>query len=160
MFCTSGGNSASVMSMRFVFNFIFFFSRFYNFFFFWALTAFFSWVFILLLLLFLSPHLPFLPALFLFFLLLFPRPLCWAPLWSRRGISFHLDQSFCSSTATWMSWTEAGLGTIFFFFFKAEGAREIGAKERRIKSEARKSKLRRSFSACSVAANRRRQGES
>lgn len=160
MFCTSGGNSASVMSMRFVFNFIFFFPDFIIFFFFFGPYH------LLFLSLYPPPPLSLAPSplsarlCFSSSFSSFPGPSAGLLFWSRRGISFHLDQSFCSSIATWMSWTKAGLGTIFFFFFKAEGARGIGAKEPRIKSEARKSKLRRSFSACSVAANRRRQGES
>lgn len=159
MFCTSGGNSASVMSMRFVFNFIFFFSRFYNFFFFGPYRLLFLSLYTLPPPLSLAPSPLSARLCFSSSFSSFPSPSAGLLFWSRRGISFHLDQSFCSSIATWMSWTEAGLGTIFFFF-KAEGARGIGAKEPRIKSEARQSKLRRSFSACSVAANRRRQGES
>lgn len=151
MFCTSGGNSASVMSMRFVFNFIFFFLILYFFFFCPDRLLFLSLrpppPFLSL------PRLPFLPV---FVSPLLPSPLSPAPplFWSGGGISFHFDKSFCSSTATWMSWTEAGLG-------KTNRARQSDRSRKTTnKKRSEKEQTRAKFLCCGVAPNRRRQGES
>lgn len=153
MFCTSGGNSASVMSMRFVCNFIFFFPTFY------------------ILggadrLLVSSPGPPPLLPSPLSARLCFPSPrssvpaprllrLSLSPARSRRGISFHFHESFCSSPAR-PEGAEPRPG--------GEGRqRQAGRQEQgghRLEKRSEKEQTRAKFLCCGVAANRRRQGES
>lgn len=140
MFCTSGGNSASVMSMRFVFNFIFFFLSLYIFFCPDRLPS-------------LSlrpppppplPSLPLLPLLPVFVSplppLLFPQSLC-SSYGPEQGISFHFDKSFlfehCDLKGVEPS---PGVGQK-----QGEPGTAIGAERPQLKGKVRASKLGRSF---------------
>lgn len=134
MFCTSGGNSASVMAMRLVCNFIFCFLILELF---GAPTAFCSGAFLLSL-----PFLAFLPPLFPFFS---PLPSPSAPLLALRGISFHFDQS-------WAFFPPSSYRDLNEFRGQARGGKSVkpseatgGKKSHKYKSKSRKSKLRRSF---------------
>lgn len=149
MFCTSGGNSASVMSMRFVFNFIFFFSDFIHF------GG--------------PPRLPsrlessssssssfspFCPSLFLLlFLLPFPQPLC-SSSGPEEAFLFTLIGVFVLAPRP--AGAEARPG----WEKQAEPGRAAGAERPADKQRSEKAQTPAKFLCRGVAPNRRRQGES